>query len=96
MSESPLEQAKRIAAENRAQGVKAMPVKDAFGSSSDLMSRTNIYVPTDWLKRLKQRALDEETSVSKLIVEAGERLLKEPVRKPEPQRKWDRPDYDLA
>ncbi|QFG04513.1 ParB-like dsDNA partitioning protein [Mycobacterium phage Jeeves] len=81
----------------RNKGKKPMDVRDAFARGSDLTTRTNVYILTATLKEMKQRALDEETSVSKLISEAvtSSWSLKDPVRWPKPKKKWETPDIEL-
>lgn len=97
--------AKLSAQREQNKGEKPMPVEDGFAKDADLMTRTNIYLPTATLDALKQRALDEKktqdgrkaTSVSALILEAVTSgwSLNEPVRRPKPKQAWESPDYDL-
>ncbi|AMS00934.1 Arc-like repressor [Mycobacterium phage Loser] len=80
-----LEAARQRAAEQKARGVKPKRANEIFARNADNMSRTNLYLPTKTLDGLKQRALDERTSVSKLVTEVADKLLAEPPRKPEKQ-----------
>lgn len=71
----------------RAKGTRTKKASEAFHRPGDDMQRVNIYIPAKVHLRLKQRALDEGTSVSAIITEEAERRLSEPVRKKEPPRR---------
>ena len=59
--------------------VKAEPSKkaaEAFRSPADDMQRVTVYMPKSVVRALKQRALDTDTSVSRILTGLAEQMLK--------------------
>lgn len=73
-----------MAAENRAKGIKPKKAREILSQKKD-NERLNTYLPRKLIAALKQRALDEGTSVSLLLTEAATSTwsIHEPVRKRE-------------
>jgi hypothetical protein len=58
--------------------VKAEPGRraaEAFRSPADDMQRATVYLPRATVRRLKQAALDGDTSMSKILTELAEQWL---------------------
>ncbi|QLF84603.1 ParB-like dsDNA partitioning protein [Mycobacterium phage Gail] len=93
-SETPIQQAQRIAAENRAKGIKPKKAHEILSRKKD-NDKFNTYLPRKLIADLKQRALDENKSVSALLTEAATSTwsLNDPVRRP---RKREYPTIDLT
>lgn len=48
---------------------------EAFRSPADDMQRATVYLPRATVRRLKQAALDRDTSMSKILTELAEQWL---------------------
>lgn len=58
--------------------VKAEPAKraaEAFRSPADEMQRATVYLPRATVRRLKQAALDQDTSMSRILTDLAEQWL---------------------
>ncbi len=58
--------------------VKAAPAKraaEAFRSPSDDMQRVTVYMPKATVRALKQRALDTDTSMSRILTDLADKML---------------------
>jgi len=58
--------------------VKAEPAKraaEAFRSPTDDMQRATVYLPRATVRGLKQAALDQDTSMSKILTDLADRWL---------------------
>ncbi len=51
------------------------PVRDTFRAPADDMQRATVYLPRDLVKALKQAALDDNTSMSKILTEQATQWL---------------------
>lgn len=51
------------------------PVRDTFRTPAHDMQRTTVYLPRDLVKALKQAALDEHTSMSKILTQQATQWL---------------------
>ncbi|WP_061005268.1 MULTISPECIES: hypothetical protein [Mycobacteriaceae] len=63
--------------------VKAEPAKraaEAFRSPTDDMQRATVYLPRTTVRRLKQAALDQETSMSKILTDLADQWLAKNTR----------------
>ena len=63
--------------------VKAEPAKraaEAFRSPTDDMQRATDYLPRTTVRRLKQAALDQETSMSKILTDLADQWLAKNTR----------------
>ncbi|AGS82719.1 ParB-like dsDNA partitioning protein [Mycobacterium phage AnnaL29] len=87
-----IERARQRAAEQKAAGVRPKKAHEIFARNADNMAKLNTYMPKDVIVGLKQRALDEETTVSKLLTELAQKMLAEPAR---PKEKKSYPSLDL-
>jgi len=63
--------------------VKAEPAKraaEAFRYPTDDMQRATVYLPRTTVRRLKQAALDQETSMSKILTDLADQWLAKNTR----------------
>ncbi|MCV7343318.1 MULTISPECIES: hypothetical protein [Mycolicibacterium] len=63
--------------------VKAEPTKraaEAFRSPTDDMQRATVYLPRATVRGLKQAALDQDTSMSKILTDLAEQWLAQNVK----------------
>ncbi|QDF18433.1 ParB-like dsDNA partitioning protein [Mycobacterium Phage Rachaly] len=66
--ESPIQKAQRIAAENKAKGVKPKKASEILRRGPE-MATLGIYLPKKTVTELKRLAFEEETSVSAIVQE---------------------------
>jgi len=63
--------------------VKPEPAKraaEAFRSPTDDMQRATVYLPRATVRRLKQAALDQDTSMSKILTDLADQWLAKNTR----------------
>lgn len=53
---------------------------EAFRSPADDMQRATVYLPRSTVRRLKQAALDGDTSMSKILTDLADRWLADNVK----------------
>ncbi|MDV3301888.1 hypothetical protein [Mycobacterium avium] len=63
--------------------LKTEPAKratEAFRSPADDMQRATVYLPRATVRRLKQAALDQDTSMSKILTDLADQWLESNVK----------------